>query len=304
MFRRRAARSILRRCGLSASLSRPDLRIDHHGFSRPALRCSQHCRLLTSVVAVVDDHAVLVNESHALEPVGPRNDGAEEGDLTGLRVWEAAPYLIRYLDRHREHLLQGRTVLDVGSGTGAVGLAAAAMGASSVILSDADSVATLATDVGWEERRTLAVLEENVALNGERAAAVRVQPLRWGCSEHIDQLREIAPAGFDTICASDVLYYPQSTYAALATTIRALAADDAAVVLSYRVRHGLEHTFIDRLLYAEGAADPPFDGPIFECVARGAADAASLSSPSFATRVVELRARYSRREISRCLAEE
>jgi hypothetical protein len=36
------------------------------------------------------DHSapeVYVHESHALEPVAPRADGAG-GDLTGLRVWE------------------------------------------------------------------------------------------------------------------------------------------------------------------------------------------------------------------------
>ena len=70
--------------------------------------------------------------------------------------------------------------------------------------------------------------------------------------------------------ASDVLYYPPATYRALAQTIRALSAADGAVVLSYRVRHGDEHGFVDLLTAADGADGTP---QRFECVHRGTAEA-------------------------------
>ena len=115
-------------------------------------------------------------------------------------------------------------------------------------------------------------------LNGWATDTVSVAELRWGDGGHIAAMREAWPHGFDTIVASDLLYYPPDTYGALAETIRAVAAAHASVVLSYRVRHGHEHTFVDLLR----------DGGTFECTLRGAADEASLSAPSHATRVVEL----------------
>ena len=94
---------------------------------------------------------------------------------------------------------------------------------------------------------------------------------RWGDAEQIAELLTLRAArGFDTITASDVLYYPPATYRALAQTIRALSAADGAVVLSYRVRHGDEHGFVDLLTAADAADGRP---PLFECVHRGTAGA-------------------------------
>ena len=91
---------------------------------------------------------------------------------------------------------------------------------------------------------------------------------RWGDAQQIAELLTLRAArGFDTITASDVLYYPPATYRALAQTIRALSAADGAVVLSYRVRHGDEHGFIDLLTAADATDGTP---PLFECVHRGA----------------------------------
>ena len=70
-------------------------------------------------------------------------------------------------------------------GTGAVGLSAAAFGARHTVLSDVDSPATVETEGGWEERSTLSILADNVALNASVAAAVSVAELRWGADTHI-----------------------------------------------------------------------------------------------------------------------
>ncbi len=265
--------------------------------------------MVENIVAVVDGVPVIVHERLARETLGgergaPTADAFGESgtDLTGVRVWESAPYLVRFLERNSERLVKGRSVLELGSGTGAVGLTAAALGARSVLLSDIDSTATLATDRGWEQRSMLAALEDNVALNSSRTAGVSVAELRWGCAEQIAELRSAyAPGGFDTILGSDLLYYkPEQTYEALATTIRALAAADAAVVLSYRVRHGEEHTFVDALTSVGHSGGDGGEGGKggasvhFELAQRGAADLASLSQATQATRVVEMRARSER----------
>ena len=261
----------------------------------PLPRLRRHTRLsrhlTTQVVAVADGLPVLVRERHARETLGgergPPTANAFHGgqDLTGVRIWEAAPDLIDYISEHRSRLLHGRSILDLGSGTGAVGLSAAAFGAAQVVLSDMDSTATFATEAGWEEQSTLMALTENAALNGARAAAVSVAELRWGCEPHISALRrKYGGGGFDTLTASDVLYYPPETYGALAQTIRALAAADGAVVLAYRVRHGDEHDFVELLTAST---------PRFRVVHRDSVGAAVSDQARGAVKekwVVELRA--------------
>ena len=76
--------------------------------------------------------------------------------------------------------------------------------------------------------------------------------------------------------ASDVMYSPRM-YDGLETTIRTLAAADAVVVLSYPVRHGDEHTFMERLR------------PEFECSSREPTSEDEPSATESALRVVELR---------------
>ena len=213
-------------------------------------------------VAWADGRPVVwVRESHALEPVGPRaaggsdtaDDGRHGGDLTGLRIWEAAPLLIAYLGAHRARLLGARRVIELGSGSGSVGLAAAAFGAASVALTDAETTATVATALGWQTHSTLAQLRENVALNPALVPSTSVAELRWGDRAHVGALvdpssHEEGRRPFDTVLASDVLYYPSATYARLAATIDALVRRPGGrLAISYKVRHGSEGQFFDHL---------------------------------------------------------
>jgi len=57
----------------------------------------------------------------------------EEGD-TGVVVWDAALVLAKYLELRKEDIC-GKKIIELGSGTGVVGLAAATLGAD-VIVSD------------------------------------------------------------------------------------------------------------------------------------------------------------------------
>ena len=57
--------------------------------------------------------------------------GLYPGD-TGVVVWDAAIVLSKYLETIRDQL-RGKCVLELGSGTGAVGICAAALGARQVI---------------------------------------------------------------------------------------------------------------------------------------------------------------------------
>ena len=193
---------------------------------------------------------------------GQAYDDADTSDVTADDVGGVVSFTasFKYLGSLIDNCLR-----DNADVHGRVKSAAAAFGAERVVLSDMDSTATFATETGWEERSTLEALAENAVLNGERASAVSIAELKWGCEAQIENVRErFGRGGFETLTASDVLYYRPDTYGALAATIRALAAADGAVVLAYRVRHGDEHGFVELLT----RGTPPF-----EVVHRGGADA-------------------------------
>jgi predicted nicotinamide N-methyase len=224
-------------------------------------------------VAHIDGTPVLINNLAKLYYDAVATPAAlehSEGDLTGFRVWESAPHLIHFLEEHRP-LVQARTVIELGAGTGAVGLSAAALGAKLVVLSDSDSTVTLQGVDGLEEHSRLAMLRDNAQLNGTRAAT------------HLEALATLCPGGFETIIASDVLYSPRH-YDELATTIDALAARaaDTRVILSYPVRHGEEHTFAHRL--------PAFEVVTRETVGDENSPVEDSSSP---LRILELRSAVS-----------
>lgn len=89
------------------------------------------------------------------------------GSELPMKIYPAAAMLARWLWRHRR-LISGQTVLDIGSGVGTAGLAAAASGARRAVLTDISAPA-------------LKCAKENCVRNGPRvAAAARVAPLDWG----------------------------------------------------------------------------------------------------------------------------
>ena len=116
--------------------------------------------------------------------------GWGRGVGTGGAVWPAAEVLARWLLDERK-AVQGARVLELGSGTGAVGLFAAGCGASSVLLTDGDaSLCSLAADNA----------RDNAALMPD--ATVTTMRYRWGGSV------EALGGPFDLALASDLTYEP------------------------------------------------------------------------------------------------
>ena len=122
---------------------------------------------------------------------------------TGCRVWSCARLLAEWLanrsgggeDDGAGPIVVGRDVLELGAGTGAVGLTCAALGASSVTMTDRDEA-------------TLALMHTNARINGHYDASstceVCIQVLDWG-----DPATFIQGASYDLIVAADVLYLPE-----------------------------------------------------------------------------------------------
>ena len=131
---------------------------------------------------------------------------ANGDSATGGRVWHSAPVLCRWLREHASSTVRSRDILELGSGTGACGLFAAGLGASSVCLTD--GMAAL-----------LPLLEHNAKLNQKSLlGAIQISALRWGACAQGEPL----PTGpFDLIIGSDVIY-DASEHAALCITLREL----------------------------------------------------------------------------------
>lgn len=93
----------------------------------------------------------------------------------GTEVWPAARALVSLLETSCElrPQLQDAVVVELGAGTGAVGMAAAALGACEVILTDLDSL--------------VPAMEANIARNirvlPQTCQALSCEALHWSCDE-------------------------------------------------------------------------------------------------------------------------
>lgn len=154
-----------------------------------------------------------------------------DGSCTASTVWDAGIVLAAYVHKSeaRTASLEGqkRRCVDLGSGTGIVGLVAAATGAfKSVVLTDLPSVVPL--------------LESNVEENRPSLAGVEMLsiPLRWDDEQEVrDAALRYGP--FELIVGGDLLYRPP-VVAPLLTALLALATPDTTVLLAASLSHSPE----------------------------------------------------------------
>ena len=140
-----------------------------------------------------------------------------------FQLWPAATTLVTLLDHHRcdpsnsplsSTLLDQRrslNILELGSGTGLVGIAAAATLGANVTVTDLPHVTT---NLQFNAEANTAVL----AANG---GTVHVAPLRWGEADDVNLIGR----DFDLVLASDVVYHDH-LYEPLLETLRLLLLVD------------------------------------------------------------------------------
>jgi predicted nicotinamide N-methyase len=107
----------------------------------------------------------------------------------GTCVWEGALALLRTLELSPS-LVRGKTVLELGCGTGVVALACAVLGARRVVATDHD-------------KEVLALCQENVEAHGALAARVEVRPYAWGSGA---AARSSLAGVFDVVIGADITY--------------------------------------------------------------------------------------------------
>ncbi|KAM9842782.1 protein N-lysine methyltransferase METTL21D [Aulostomus maculatus] len=144
------------------------------------------------------------------------------GDV-GCVVWDAAIVLAKYLETKQFYdpasgvnVWAGRRVLELGAGTGAVGLMAATLGAETIV-----------TDL--EDLQTLlrVNIEENQALITRGAITAKV--LKWG-----EDVADFLPPPRYVLMA-DCIYYEQSI-APLVETLMVLAGPETCIICCYEQR--------------------------------------------------------------------
>eukprot|EP00908_Phaeocystis_cordata_P023188 Transcript_5616.p2 GENE.Transcript_5616~~Transcript_5616.p2 ORF type:complete len:224 (-),score=30.85 Transcript_5616:643-1251(-) len=160
---------------------------------RPAAR-----RRHATVLAATEAATVLVETGMPELPNGERITlelASFDVVGTGSHVWPSAKALCRWQD-YAANQIAGTRVLELGAGTGAVGLFAAALGAQEVVLTDGLSGA-------------LPLLRRNIARNQQHLAAAgcavaRAEQLLWGRGQPL-------PSGhFDWVLGSDLAYHGTS----------------------------------------------------------------------------------------------
>jgi hypothetical protein len=174
--------------------------------------------------------AVLVRTSRA-NRYDASNDIAKllENESIPQYLWPAARPFSQWLGASRGHVvledsvmisLEGKTILEIGSGAGLCGFAAAACCSPNlVVVTDCSPVA-------------VAMLEESRVYNETNGTIpmgrVRVAALKWGDDDALKRLLELLQISrFDVVMGSDVFYFRNSLSDGLATAHRSLVGFDS-----------------------------------------------------------------------------
>ncbi|KAL1022185.1 hypothetical protein UPYG_G00023290 [Umbra pygmaea] len=143
-------------------------------------------------------------------------------------VWDAAVVLCMYLELGQVEL-QGKVVIELGAGTGLVGIVAALLGAKKVTITDREPA--------------LNFLEANVKRNisPDQLAAVDVLELTWG-----QGLQRYPAGGFEIVLGADIVYL-EDTFPSLLQTIMHLCSESTVVFLACRIRYERDTNFLSML---------------------------------------------------------
>lgn len=150
-----------------------------------------------------------------------------QGSSTGWLVWPVAIDLCKYLMSQPE-LVKDKKVLELGAGTGAVGITCGLIGSNSVCISDLPECIPILN----------ANLKSNLALVSPRTK-MSVDTVRWGNKADID-LAVKDHGGFDAIVGSDIIFHqPEEVLSALVRTICEASNFATKVLIAYEDRVGM-----------------------------------------------------------------
>ncbi|KAE9044058.1 hypothetical protein PR003_g4403 [Phytophthora rubi] len=138
------------------------------------------------------------------------------------KVWDCALVLSKFLTNDAyfpPDFFVNKRVIELGCGIGVPGLAAAALGAKEVVLTDMD-VAIPWIKANIERNQTLGCISDNV----------RAEALMWGENAPLESLQ------FDVILCSDLVYGEHNISQKLVQTIVQLSHPDTLVISAHEAR--------------------------------------------------------------------
>jgi len=152
-------------------------------------------------------------------------------DETGYAPWPSSTLLGQVVATQPE-LFENKTVLELGSGTGIVGLLMASCGVQKLVMTDKDET-------------LLNLIQTNIDLNfeKERSSNIAICKLEWSERMSLDDLAEVTKhvnlEDIDLVIASDVVY-PQAAVSSLMVTASFILSlskkPDVRFVLGYEPR--------------------------------------------------------------------
>ena len=161
-------------------------------------------------------------------------DQKYEGD-TGVVVWDAAIVLAKFLETVKNQI-KDKNIVELGSGTGAVGLSAAILGAKLVVVSDQEELVNF--------------LHHNIELNKEiilKETEVVALPLKWGDINHMEAVASKC-GNIHFILMSDCVFYRESVDD-LVDTLQALSDQNTMIFMSYEERDSQEKLEVMKMFF-------------------------------------------------------
>uniref|UniRef100_A0A7S0NEJ9 Methyltransferase domain-containing protein n=1 Tax=Hanusia phi TaxID=3032 RepID=A0A7S0NEJ9_9CRYP len=163
-------------------------------------------------------------------------------DLTGLSFWSVT-FALGTLLLDNKAILKGKKILELGCGTGMLGLSAAACGAASVVLSDRSD-------------HVLQLVEENIKQNLEVLAdcdvstkklELTISPSKGAETEEVDVIlgSELIHFGLDRnhkLHAGEENELTSSRFDAIFSTASRYLTESGFILLSFKINHGYIHT--------------------------------------------------------------
>ncbi|KAM4560443.1 protein N-lysine methyltransferase METTL21A [Odontesthes bonariensis] len=142
-------------------------------------------------------------------------------------VWDAAVVMCMYLELEKVEL-KGKRAIELGAGTGLVGIVAALLGAHVTIT---------------DRQPALEFLSSNVKANlpPRSQESVVVSELTWG-----DGLEHYPAGGFDLVLGADIVYL-EDTFLSLLQTLEHLCSDTTVVLLACKIRYERDTNFLNML---------------------------------------------------------
>ncbi|EDO31278.1 predicted protein [Nematostella vectensis] len=139
-------------------------------------------------------------------------------------LWDAAIILSRYLEQNKE-LVHQKRIIELGAGTGLVGMVAGLLGGRDVLITDRKS-ALSHTRLNIEENRKSGLQD-----------SLQVKELVWG-----QDVSDLSPP-FDVILGADIIYI-EDTFNDLLRTLRDLSGKETIVLISCKIRYERDSNFL------------------------------------------------------------